>query len=98
MLDIIEKTDESELLSKQKFMQEMMADFDKADLNGDQNIDFSEYIRLIWKDQQDSDKLTTLKQLRRQFKAYDLNKDGRISRQEFQDVAEKVWLQMKLSE
>ena len=31
--------------TRSRFMREMMEDFDKADLDGDGNIDFSEYIK-----------------------------------------------------
>ena len=31
--------------TRSRFMQEMMEDFDRADLDGDGNIDFSEYIK-----------------------------------------------------
>ena len=33
---------------KDKFVQEMMLDFDKADLDKDGTITFSEYVRKVW--------------------------------------------------
>ena len=51
-------------------------------------------MRKIWSDleeNQDNSKLPTLKQLRRQFKHQDQNGDGKISRQEFQSMAENCY-------
>ena len=53
-----------------------------------------EFVRKIWsdlEDNQDNSKLPTLRQLRRQFKLQDQNGDGKISRQEFQLMAENCY-------
>ena len=75
-----------------EFVKQMMADFDRADLDGDGTINFSEYVRKVWGEMEMSDhEPPTLRQLRRQFKQQDLNGDGKISRQEFQILAEKCY-------
>ena len=79
---------------QEKFVREMMEDFDRADLDGNGSMDFSEYIRQVWSDET-QEKSATLQQLRRQFKAFDLNQDGKISRQEFQIMAENCYFAMK---
>lgn len=86
---------------KEEFIRRMMEDFDKADLNGDGKIDFSEYVRKVWDDttlkDDDDDEFAstttpiTLRQLRREFRKQDLNGDGKISRREFQHLAEKMF-------
>ena len=85
---------------QEKFVREMMEDFDRADMDGNGSMDFSEYIRKVWSEEQTttqekSKSSSTLQQLRRQFKAFDLNQDGKISRQEFQIMAENCYFAMK---
>ncbi len=84
----IEKT-EQEL-----FIDKMMEDFDKADLDGDGSMDFSEYVRKVWGEMEgDGEEVPiSLRQLRREFRKVDLNNDGRISRREFRHMAEKCFL------
>jgi len=100
MLDvIIDKTNAKEEVivnesEQEKFVREMMEDFDRSDLDGNGSMDFSEYIRQVWSDET-QEKSATLQQLRRQFKAFDLNQDGKISRQEFQIMAENCYFAMK---
>ena len=53
---------------QEKFVREMMEDFDRSDLDGNGSMDFSEYIRQVWSDET-QEKSATLQQLRRQFKA-----------------------------
>ena len=53
---------------QEKFVREMMEDFDCADLDGNGSMDFSEYIRQVWSDET-QEKSANLQQLRRQFKA-----------------------------
>ena len=53
---------------QEKFVREMMEDFDRFDLDGNGSMDFSEYIRQVWSDET-QEKSATLQQLRRQFKA-----------------------------
>ena len=53
---------------QEKFVREMMEDFDRADLDGNGSMDFSEYIRQVWSDET-QEKSASLQQLRRQFKA-----------------------------
>ena len=52
---------------QEKFVREMMEDFDRFDLDGNGSMDFSEYIRQVWSDET-QEKSATLQQLRRQFK------------------------------
>ena len=54
---------------QEKFVREMMEDFDRSDLDGNGSMDFSEYIRQVWSDET-QEKSATLQQLRRQFKAH----------------------------
>ena len=81
---------------KDKFVQEMMLDFDKADLDKDGTINFSEYVRKVWGESEVTQEMPpTLRQLRRQFKRQDQNGDGKISRQEFEMTAEKCYFDLK---
>ena len=77
--------------SKNELVTKLMADFDKADLNKDGVIDFSEYMRLIWGNA-DQNQSTTLRQIRKQFNSGDKNKDGKISREEFFQMCLKLQL------
>ena len=52
---------------QEKFVREMIEDFDRSDLDGNGSMDFSEYIRQVWSDET-QEKSATLQQLRRQFK------------------------------
>ena len=36
---------------QEKFVREMMEDFDRSDLDGNGSMDFSEYIRQVWSDE-----------------------------------------------
>ena len=81
---------------KDKFVQQMMLDFDKADLDKDGTINFSEYVRKVWGESEVTQEMPpTLRQLRRQFKRQDQNGDGKISRQEFEMMAEKCYFDLK---
>ena len=99
MNEFINEADVVHESEQEKFVREMMEDFDRADMDGNGNMDFSEYIRKVWSDESQaqgkSSKSSTLQQLRRQFKAFDLNQDGKISRQEFQIMAENCYFAMK---
>ena len=77
---------------QQIFVDKMMADFDRADLDGDGSMDFSEYVRKAWGELEQDEMPLTLRQLRGEFRKCDLNGDGRISRQEFKYLAEKCFL------
>ena len=66
---------------KTKFVEGMMRDFDAADLDGDGNIDFGEFIRSKMT-QEDTDGNFDMKKLRREFRRNDTDRDGMISRLE----------------
>ena len=62
---------------QEKFVREMMEDFDRSDLDGNGSMDFSEYIRQVWSDET-QEKSATLQQLRRQFKAHYIYLDSQL--------------------
>ncbi len=99
MLDVIEtkslETGVSGLNSPkaEEFVQKMMADFDRADQNGDGGLDFGEYLRKIWSDQDQTEAPLTMKRIRKEFKTIDKNRDGKISREEFRELAMKIALE-----
>ena len=74
----------------------MMQQFDQLDIDGDGNIDFSEYVRNAWDADESLSSSITLRQLRRQFKSCDLNRDGKISREEFKVLAENTYYELFL--
>ena len=86
-------------VKKDEFVHQMMQQFDQLDIDGDGNIDFSEYVRNAWDADPDealSSSSITLRQLRRQFKSCDLNRDGKISREEFKVLAENTYYELFL--
>jgi len=89
-----------------EFIQKMLSVFDEADLDGDGSIDFSEFIKNEWQNEDQSQHLSTvtstsratttiayksLQQLRREFSNRDLNKDGKISREEFKIISQRCY-------
>jgi len=91
---------------EEEFIQKMLSVFDEADLDGDGSIDFSEFIKNEWQNEDQSQHLSTvtstskattviayksLQQLRREFSNRDLNKDGKISREEFKIISQRCY-------
>ena len=77
---------------KQVFVDEMLQSFDKADQDGDGKLDFLEFLRQQWEGKNDlSYRDSNLRQMRREFRKVDLNKDGIISREEFIAMAQKCY-------
>ena len=90
-LQAVENVRKSE---KQHFVDEMLQSFDNADKNSDGKLDFLEFLRQQWEGKSDlSYRDSNLRQMRREFRKVDLNKDGIISRDEFIAMAEKCFHQ-----
>ena len=76
-----------------KLMKKLMLEFDKADLDKDGSINFSEFtLKLLGAEFANTDQSSNgmmIQDLKDHFGAQDLNGDGKISRQEFQTMINK---------
>ena len=86
------ETEKDRKNEKQVFVEEMLRSFDNADKDGDGKLDFLEFLRQQWEGKSDlSYRDSNLRQMRREFRKVDLNKDGIISRDEFIAMAQKCF-------
>ena len=71
-----------------KLMKKLMLEFDKADLDKDGTINFSEFtLKILGAEIANTDQSNgMIKNLKDHFAAQDLNGDGKISKQEFQTM------------
>jgi Ca2+-binding EF-hand superfamily protein len=77
---------------KEIFVAGMLRTFDEADKDGDGNMDFVEFLRQQWEGRPElTYRDSNLRQMRREFRKLDLNRDGKISRQEFITMAENCF-------
>lgn len=88
-----------------KFVERMLSIFDAADLDSNGSIDFSEFIKNEWQNEDSTKHLSaatssknhtsltakSLKQLRKEFNNRDLNHDGKISRDEFKIISQRCY-------
>ena len=76
---------------KNEFVQKMMLEFDNADENKDGAINFSEYVEKL----NGKIDVAILEEFKRQFSYHNENEGGKISRREFQIMAETSYSNLK---